>query len=261
VNKEEYFQKIEKKLKSLGVKKNSVLIVCADLLKLLILFRKDKINFSPDELINLFIRVIGKSGTLIFYSFNWNFFKGKIFDYKNSKSFSGTLSNYALKRKDFKRSKNPVYSFLVYGKYKNKICNMKHDNCFSLNSPFGFLLKKNAKCILIDLDYKNSSYPFFHVAEQKANVYYRFYKNFSGKVIEKGFLKNIKIKMFVREKGYKITTIYSKKTDNILKKLNALNLEKFKNIRISFLNVKKLYEITVKQFKIENQMILRKKSD
>lgn len=70
MNKEEYFQKIEKKLKRLGVKKNSVLIVCADLLKLLILFKKDKINFSIDELIDLFIKILGKNGSLIFYSFN-----------------------------------------------------------------------------------------------------------------------------------------------------------------------------------------------
>ena len=222
-----YLIKLKKKFLELGVKKGSTIIVCSDILKLLILFKKKKINFNLDDFIDLLIKIVGKNGTLIFYSFNWNFFEGKIFDYNNSKSFSGSLSNAALKRKDFKRSKSPVYSLLIYGKYQKKICNMKHDNCFSLDSPFGFLIKKKAKCLFFDLDYKNAAFPFFHVAEQYVKVYYRFYKIFSGKVIFKNKIKKTKIKMYVRKKNYKITTIYSNSTDKFLKKIKGLIKKKF----------------------------------
>ncbi len=256
-----YILKLKNKLKELGVRKGSTIIVCADILKFLILLKKKKINFNLEHFINLLINLVGKQGTIVFYSFNWNFFEGKVFDYKNSKSFSGSLSNMALKRNDFKRSKNPVYSLLVSGRYQKDLCNMNHSDCFSLKSPFGFLLKKKVKCLFFDLDYKNSAFPFFHVAEQKANSYYRFFKFFSGKVIKNNQLKKTKIKMFVRKKNYKITTIYSNLTDIYLKKVNALKKSKFYDIKVSLLDVNKLYEITVKQLKLENKLFLRKITD
>jgi aminoglycoside 3-N-acetyltransferase len=255
-----YLIKLEKKILDIGIKKGSSVIICADVLKLMIILKKEKINFSPNDFIDLMIKIIGKKGTLIFYSFNWGFFNGKIFNHSLSKSFSGALSNAALERKDFKRSKSPVYSLLVYGKYQKKICSMNHYNCFSLKSPFGFLIKKKVKCFLFDLDYKNGAFPFFHVAEQYEKVYYRFFKVFTGKIMIRNVLKKISIKMFVRKNDYKITTIYSSKTDTELKKINALKKSSFFNIKISLLDVSKLYLMTLQQLKIEKKMILRRKS-
>jgi len=260
VNKETYLAALKKKFLGLGVKKSSTLIVCADVLKFLILVKKDKASIKLDDFIDLLIEIVGKKGTLIFYSFNWDFFNGKIFDLKNSKSFSGEISNCALKRKEFKRSKNPVYSLLVYGKYQSKICNMKHIDCFNEVSPFGFLLNKNTKCLFFDLDYKNAAFPFFHVAEQKIKVYYRFFKKFSGKISDGKIVKKTYIKMFVRKNNYKITTIYSEKTDDILRKKKALNIDNFFDIKVSLLNIKKLYMLTLKQLSIEEKMFLRKKT-
>ncbi len=256
-----YFIKLEKKILKLGVKKGSTVIVCADILKFLIFLKKKNQILNLDNFIDLLIKIVGRNGTLIFYSFNWNFFEGKTFDYTQSKSFSGALSNTALKRKDFKRSKSPVYSLLVYGKYQKKICNMKHYDCFSLKSPFGFLIKKKAKCLFFDLDYKSAAFPFFHVAEQYVNVYYRFFKVFSGKVFYKNKTKITKLKMFVRKKNYNITTIYSDSTDIFLKKAKALIKNKFFNIDISLVDINSLYKTTVKQLKIEEKLFLRRKSD
>ena len=64
--------------------------------------------------------------------------------------------------------------------------------------------------------------------------------------------------MFVRKKNYKVTTIYSNSTDNYLKRKNALIKNKFYNISISLLDIKILYDITVKQLKLENKLFLRK---
>ena len=44
------------------------------------------------------------------------FCEGKDFDYKKTQSKCGLLSNIALKRDDFLRTKNPIYSFAVTGK-------------------------------------------------------------------------------------------------------------------------------------------------
>ena len=70
MEKNAYFIKLEKKFLELGIKKGSTVIVCSDILKLLILFKKKKMSFNLDDFINSLIKTIGKSGTLIFYSFN-----------------------------------------------------------------------------------------------------------------------------------------------------------------------------------------------
>ena len=255
-----YLVKLEKKILDIGIKKGSTVIICADVLRFAIFLKRKKINFNSNDFIDLLIKIVGKNGTLIFYSFNWNFFSGKLFNYNSSKSFSGALSNAALQRKDFKRSKSPVYSLMVFGKHQKKICSMSHYDCFSLKSPFGFLIKIKAKCFLFDLDYKTGAFPFFHVAEQFIKVYYRFFKIFSGKIMIGNLSKKISIKMFVRKNDYKITTIYSNKTDTALKKINALKTNNFFNIKISLLDVRKLYLMTLEQLKIEKKIILRKKN-
>ena len=75
---------------------------------------------------------------------------------------------------------------IFYGK-----CLIK--NCFSINSPFGYLIKKGAKHFFINLDYKEAM-TFVHVAEQVEKVKYRYEKIFHGNYINKfkKLTKNIK---------------------------------------------------------------------
>ena len=98
------------------------LLVSSNILKILIKLKKRDKEFNANLIIDLLLNKVGKNGTLMFPTYNWDFCKGKEFDYNNTQSLSGSLGNAALKRKEFKRSKNPVYSLLVYGKYQKEIC-------------------------------------------------------------------------------------------------------------------------------------------
>ena len=195
----------ENLLDILKIKKNDKIIISSNIVKILIEFKKKKINFDPNNLINTIKKRIGKNGTLFIPTFNYDFFKGKTFDYKKSPSQSGALGNIALKRNDFLRTCNPVYSFAVTGKDKKKICNIKHDDCFSLNSPFGYLLKNKGKNIFIDLNYRlitdttYGGFTFHHVIEQAVNFPYRYFKEFKGHYINRyKTKKKIKIKFYAR---------------------------------------------------------------
>ena len=46
-------------------------------------------------------------------------------DFLNTKSATGALSKISLNNKDFVRSKNPIYSFSIYGKNKNEIAELE----------------------------------------------------------------------------------------------------------------------------------------
>ena len=85
-------------------------------------------------------------------------------------------------RKDFKRSVNPIYSFSIFGKNNDYISNLNHESCFSLNSPFGYLIDNKGKNLFIDLDYK-LALTLVHVAEEFIGVNYRYFKSFSGDFI------------------------------------------------------------------------------
>ena len=148
-------------------------------MKILIKYEKANKQFEPNQIIDALIEKISETGTLLFPTYNWDYCRGLGFDYFNSRSQSGSLGNISLKRKDFKRSKNPIYSFPIFGSDKQHICSMSHTSCFGLESPFGYLIKNEGKNLFIDIDYKDA-FTFVHVAEEFIGVNYRYFKDFKG---------------------------------------------------------------------------------
>lgn len=251
---------LKKKLKIVGVKKNQTLILTTDLLKMFLFFKKKNMSINIDDIIEAIKDLIGKNGNIIIYSFFWEFFKTKTFNYDNSKSASGSLSNYLLNKKEFIRTKHPVYSILAWGKDAKKIYNINHTDCFSKKSPFGYLLKKNSQLLFININFKKTGFPFFHIAEQEVNVYYRYYKIFRGEFIKNKKKKKISFRMFVRKKNYNILTYYSDSIDKILKNKNSIKKVKAFDSEFTLLNLKTIYDLTIDELKKEQKMILRKET-
>ena len=163
-------------LSQLDIKKGDIVLVNANILDFII---KGKKNIVPEDFIDCLKKRITNKGTLVFPTYSWDFCEKKSFNYKLTRTISGALSNITLQRKDFKRTKNPIFSFTVYGSKKKILCDMNHFNCFSLNSPFGYLIKNKAKHLFINLDYQDAM-TFVHVAEQLEKVNYRYMKTFNG---------------------------------------------------------------------------------
>lgn len=147
------------------------------------------------------VETVGEEGTLLIPCFNWDFCKGLPFNYKNTKAQTGTLSNLALNDRRFRRTKHPIYSFMVYGKHCEYLCSLDNFSSFGMDSPFGFIYKKNGKIVLWDVDYQ-SSFTFAHFVEQQLNVDYRYEKIFEGKYIdESGNQIDYSCSMFVRREN------------------------------------------------------------
>ena len=123
-----------------------------------------------------------------------------------------------MNRNDFVRTQNPLYSFFVYGKKYKKFLKINDDNCFSLKSIFGYLIKKKGINLFLGLDYKEAF--TVHVAEQKAKVDYRYLKNIKGEIILNKKTKKKSIKFFARNisMGIGPTKISSKLDKELLKK-------------------------------------------
>lgn len=240
--------------KKLGIKKNDTVLFYVSTLKLILLstseFNNEKLTLEKlmnnlcKNIIDDLQKTIGRYGTILVPTYNWGFCKGENYDYYKTPSTVGVIGNYALKRKDFKRTKNPIYSFAVFGKDKNKLCNMQHKSCFSLDSPFGYLIKKRAKNLFIGFDDFREVFQFPYVAEEKVGVNYRQKKEFTGKYIKnKKIIKKYKVSMNVRDLKKKLFTHVDKKIKNLLLKKNAYKEIKKDNIKYICIDINQAYEL------------------
>ena len=193
------YVKYEEIIGKLNIKKNDVILLVSDLTRLLLDCKNNNENFDANKFLDSIIERIGKEGTLLLPTFNFDFCKGKVYDYSNSQPMTGALAKTALSRKDFKRTQHPIHSFAVWGKDKDFLYNLQNLSSFGADSPFEYLYKKNAKNLTFGLDYK-LGFAAVHYCEEKVGVNYRFLKNFESLYIDENKKKKLrKYQMYVRK--------------------------------------------------------------
>lgn len=252
-------KKIEDSFEKMNIKKGDIIFLVTDITKLMIYFKKKNIIFNINIFLDILIRKIGKTGTLALPTYNWDFCKGKDFDYYKTKSMTGSLGKLALQRKDFLRTNHPIYSFAVTGQRKEEIFKLKHSSCFGEDSPFAFFYKKNAKYFSIGVDYKSLGFTPVHYVEEKVGVNYRYFKFFSGNFIDKkGKKKRIKCKFFVKDLSKISMTGISKRTDKRLININAMQKKTIYDNDFVIIKLKPAIKLLIKNLKdksIEKKLI------
>ena len=249
---------INKLFEKINIFKGDKVLVSSSILRLLVKYKNKNKKFVTNIIIDSLIEKIGPEGTLLFPTFNWAFCKGEDFDYNRTESLSGSLGNLALKKKDFQRTKNPIYSFAVTGKDKEYICNLDHESCFGLNSPYGYLIENHGKNLFIDIDdiYKDA-FTLVHVAEETIGVSYRYFKNFSGNYIDKfKKKKHVNYKMFVRNLNLNaLETIIDKEFGNVLIKKHAYERKNINGINLILIDINKAYKAAIYDIKNKKGLI------
>ena len=148
---------------------------------------------------DLLLKTIGKGGTLVVPTYNYDFAKGKSYNYNKNNSQVGELSNFFLKNYKTKRSSDPIFSHAVKGKLKKKLLQCRTDICFGKDSIFSKIKFYNFKvfgfcCTL-------NTMTFLHYIEKETNVKYRFNKKFFSTFIQNGKRKKIALDYFVGKKN------------------------------------------------------------
>ncbi|MPA79371.1 AAC(3) family N-acetyltransferase [Campylobacter coli] len=232
-------EKILKFINCMDLKKEDFLLFTGNLMQLLQRIDGDnrkKLDFLLDCIKN-------NVDTLAIHTFNWDFCRGMAYDILKSKSQTGALGNIALKRSDFRRTKHPIYSFAVVGKFQNELVALENKGAFDSNSPFNFMYKNNAKMIIVNLPLQDS-FTFVHYVEECLKVDYRFNKSFEALYAdEKGFAKLKTYDMFVRKDGI-LTDVNG--LENLFIKEGAMELKKFENLYIKKIDLSRAYEIIAK---------------
>lgn len=189
-----------------GLKDGDVAFISSDITDLFATCLENGDKFDINSFIDEIIKVVGKNGTVVFPTYNWDFCHNVAFNYKKTKSKTGCLGEIALKRADFKRTKHPIYSFAVAGKDQELLCSMNNITSFGSDSPFAYFENVKAKNIIIDVPY-NQCYTFIHYIEQKIGTPYRYEKVFTGEYIEEDGTSSIKsYSMYVRDLDLDVVT-------------------------------------------------------
>lgn len=223
-----FFEKI-------GIKNGDKVDVVSDLLSIMANTRR-KYLFDPNHLIDSLLAKVGKEGTVGIRCFNWDFCHGQGFSIKDTPSQVGSLGNIALERNDFKRTKHPIYSWMVWGKDSEYLTRIENQKSFGENTPWEYFCDNG---IMLRIGKTSvSGFTYSHHAEQLEQVPYRFEKKFTGTYIdENGVETTREYSMFVRYLDYDINSdLY----DDILNEMEQKGIYKYalyENVPISSFDI------------------------
>ena len=190
------YQKLPSILK---IEKGDVILLTSDITDLFLQCQENGEILDVNILLDNFQEAIGEEGTLLIPTYNWGFCQGKAFDYKKTPSKTGAIGNAALRRKDFTRTKHPIYSFAVWGKDAVKLAEMDNIESFGPDSPFAYLEQVDAKNVFIGASLRNS-FTDIHYIEQKLKAPYRFSKVFRSHYIDQDKVDTVRdYSMYVRD--------------------------------------------------------------
>ena len=244
-------KELRKLLDKLGVKKQSNIMIHSNSAGLLQFVKK---KYGYDLFFKILTERTGSKGSLVVPTYNYDFTKGIPFNKGKSKSQVGDFTNYLLNKYPKKRTNEPIFSHLVFGKLFNKLNNCKIDEVFGKNSFFASIEKYRFKILCFCCS--PAQITFLHYIEKKLNVTYRFDKNFYGSIKIKKKNKPLKLKYYVGKKSFN----YSLKENNLLMFLNKPNFieEPFGRFLCYSTNTKYLENIVKKNLK-KNQYFLIEK--
>lgn len=207
-NMSEYIS-LKENAKQWGLKPGDEIMISSDVKRLLYdcVTREDDTDMNV--LLDSIIDIIGPTGTILIPTFNWDFCKGKTFDYRRTPCKTGSIGKAALKRTDFKRTKHPIYSFAVWGAGKDELCALENKSSFGADSPFTYCRDHNVKNYFIDVECQHS-FTFVHYVEEQVGIKYRYIKDFTaGYIDENGVESQRTYSMNVRDLDLEIfITIY-----------------------------------------------------
>tara|TARA_X000000950_G_scaffold166234_1_gene203039 strand:- start:4011 stop:4769 length:759 start_codon:yes stop_codon:yes gene_type:complete len=212
-------KKLKHLFKSLGIKKNDKIIIHSNIAGLSQYYKGSK-NTSCNIFISFLKKYIGKKGIIIIPTYNYQFTKHKRLDLKKAKSEVGFFSNYLLIKNWKKRTLDPVFSHIIFGKIMN--FNLKNINteAFGKDSAFNFFTKEKFKIICFCCS--TDRITFLHYIEYLLKAPYRYIKNFNGIFVNHNSKIKINYKYNVGKKNYD----YSLKEEKINKLIDQKNFIK-----------------------------------
>lgn len=226
------------------IDEGDVIYLVSDVTRLALKALREKDSYDGNILLDKLIQRIGPEGTILVPTFNWDFCSGKGFDYYGTISQTGALGNIALKRKDFKRTKHPIYSFAVWGKGQKELCEMENIDAWGEGTPFSYMQDHRGKGLILGLENTHGLTSKLH-NEQVFGVPYRYIKEFTAPYTDENGITDVRTySMNVRDydmdpQYVEPQTVFSQ----ILRDLNVLHTQMINGEPVSTVLLQELAQV------------------
>lgn len=236
---------LKESLNRIGITEGDILYVASDIRYFLYSVTRDygtdKIDDALNSVTDELQRIVGDKGTILFPVFSWDFCRGRGFDYYKTQGEVGTYSNWILNnRKDFRRTKHPMYSFMVWGNKEDLFCGMNNQDAWGVASPFYYLMKNGGKQLEFNVE-SFKGLTFIHCIEQWVKVPYRHHKYFFGKYVDENGVEEIRsYSMYVRDLG---VYEHTKTTHQYLIDNGAAIETVWKDNKLTVVDIAKCYDV------------------
>ncbi|MEZ0395275.1 MAG: AAC(3) family N-acetyltransferase [Anaerolineales bacterium] len=120
-------------------------------------------------------------GTLVVPTFNFGFARGEPFDQAETPAEEmGVFPEYVRRQPGVLRSPHPMQSVAAVGRHAADLCSRDTSSAFDPGSAFERMLELDFKLLLLGADVRFTS--MVHLPEQRLQVPYRYWKEFTGEV-------------------------------------------------------------------------------
>jgi len=251
-----YDKEIIKALREVGIKEGDTIFVHSDLSK----FGKLENVKSKDEFIDIFIdiflKIVGKNGTVIVPTFSYSFTKNEDFDIANTKSTVGILTERFRKRANAIRSNHPIFSVAAIGKDAYFFTQNLSQSCFGKDSVFDRMLQKNTKIVLFGVP--EFMFTYIHYVEESFGVPYRYHKQFTGRIIDGEKEYYAESSYYVRDLEINPVTDLTK-LYNEMKAREMIKETKIGNGRIIVISCKDVFIVATEMLQKDIYFLLKEK--
>ena len=234
----------------LNLKKNEHVVIHSDLSTFGIMDKK-----IYKVVLDVLIKLIGKNGTIIMPSYDFNNKKNYIYNYKKVNKNNGRLVNLFSKKSNIKKSKSLIHSHLGLGKKSYILNKSKINKSFGKNTDFEFFIKEKFKLLLLGCK-PSIGATIFHHFEYEAKVPYR-----KEITISKNYMINKNIKKIYYQYFERITKNkfeLDKAFEKILDMAKSSKKVKNKFGDSYTINLREMRNITVKILKKNINFLIRK---
>ncbi|MCF8233331.1 MAG: AAC(3) family N-acetyltransferase [Bacteroidales bacterium] len=184
------------------VEQGDKLVIASDITRLALISRKHQGAFDIREFIKSFQEKVGKEGTLLIPAYNHHLRPGESWDIKNTKPVTGVLAISVMNNMGFVRTKNPLHSFMVWGKHAGFYSGLENKSSFGNDSPFAHFAPHQAKMLCIGTSMADAL-TYVHFYEELAKVKYRKYKTFPIKYKDENGVMQLKdFYLFAKKMGW-----------------------------------------------------------
>ena len=141
---------------------------------------------APARIFDIISSVIGEVRTVLFPTFTNQFVKSRRFDIVADESdCSGLLANYAMRQPGFRRTRQPIHSYIVRGPWADDVLARPCSTAWGDDSVIAWMGEVNARFCPLGLPW-HFACSYYHRAEEILQVPYRYYKRFAGTLLEDG---------------------------------------------------------------------------